>query len=78
MDLVEGFILKGKVTHTNETDEEDYRYDYSSRIRRSLYIGETLYTLSSKMIKMNDLFDLDEINKVSLPGDQGYYITGVR
>jgi len=72
LDLDNGFILKGKVTHRNETNETDYYYDYQSTIRRSLYMDDTLYTLSNRMIKMNDLDDLDEINKIELPYEEVY------
>jgi hypothetical protein len=62
-----GFNLKGRVTHY-ETDEAFdksgfyFRGDYS--IQRSLYISDVLYTLSQKMIKMNSLTDLAEINRL--------------
>ncbi len=44
-----------------------YPYDYESRIKRSLYIENVLYTVSGRIIKMNSLNDLSEINKVDLP-----------
>jgi uncharacterized secreted protein with C-terminal beta-propeller domain len=75
VDLDNGFVLKGKVTHENETinKTEYYYYDYQSQIRRSLYMDDVLYTLSGNMIKMNDLSDLREINKVELPIEQEIY-----
>lgn len=77
LDLENGFVLKGKVTHINETTTEDeygYYYDYFSQIRRSLYIDDVLYTVSSRMVKMNDLDNLDnEINKIELPQKDEYY-----
>ena len=75
LDLVDGFTLKGKITHRNETENETdyYYYDYMATIRRSLYMDNTLYTVSSKMVKMNDLIDLDEINKVELPYEEDVY-----
>ncbi len=70
LDLSNGFVLKGKTTHTEalpETPEKEYYYyDYSREIRRSLYIDNVLYTISQKMIKMNDLENLNEINKIDL------------
>ncbi|MFH0832862.1 MAG: beta-propeller domain-containing protein [Candidatus Aenigmatarchaeota archaeon] len=63
VDLVNGFTLKGKVTHSNQTND-GYYYDYSSQIRRSLYMDDVLYTISGSMIKMNDLNDMTELNKV--------------
>jgi len=71
VDLSNGFVLKGRITHENETiNKTDYYYDYQSQIRRSLYMDDVLYTLSGKMIKMNDLSDLSEINRVDLPVEQ--------
>jgi len=74
VDLTNGITLKGTITHSNETVEKNmYYYDYPYQIKRSLYIDNVLYTISSKMIKMNDLGDLDEINSVSLPYEQSVY-----
>jgi uncharacterized secreted protein with C-terminal beta-propeller domain len=74
LDLDNGFVLKGKITHENETvNRTDYYYDYQSEIRRSLYIDDTLYTISNKMIKANGLENLNEVNKIELPYEQGYY-----
>ena len=73
LDLVNGFGLKGRVTHLNDTEIAkmgDYWYSSGSQIRRSLYIGNTLYTLSNKMIKANSLADLSEISMVALPFEQ--------
>ncbi len=62
-----GFVLKGKITHRNDTGTTDnFYYDYEYEVRRSLYIGDVLYTISNKMIKMNDIGDLTEINRVVL------------
>lgn len=61
-----GFEVKGRITH-NEGKTNDYWNDPNA-VRRSLYIDDTLYTISNKMIKMNDLNNIDkEINKVELP-----------
>jgi uncharacterized secreted protein with C-terminal beta-propeller domain len=66
----EGFEYKGRITHL--TDEDmlklgDYWYFGSSgSITRSLYIGDVLYTISDKMVKMNDLNTLGEINSAIL------------
>jgi uncharacterized secreted protein with C-terminal beta-propeller domain len=77
LDLSNGFVLKGKITHVNETADTtkpEYYYDYLSQVRRSLYIGNVLYTVSGRMIKMNDLGNIDnEINKVELPQQEQYY-----
>ncbi|VVB61139.1 Beta propeller domain protein [uncultured archaeon] len=70
IDLTNGISLKGKITHQNATDSKNENYyDYNSQIKRSLYIDNVLYTISQKMIKMNALDNLDEINKVELPAE---------
>lgn len=66
-----GFELKGKVTHSDLVDTTDYPYYYYGgpySISRSLYMDDTLYTLSQKAIKANSLTDLTEISTVELPG----------
>ena len=65
----DGFTYRGNITHMTESEmsEKDtyWRwYDSNSYITRSLYIDEVLYTISNKMIKMNELYDLNEINSV--------------
>lgn len=56
----DGFSLKGKIMHSNSTG-----YDYSMS-SRSFYIGNILYTVSSNLIKMNELGDMHEINQIRL------------
>ncbi|MFH1420693.1 MAG: beta-propeller domain-containing protein [Candidatus Aenigmatarchaeota archaeon] len=85
VDLTDGFVLKGKITHTNATSgsgtENYYYYDWSRQIKRSLYMDDTLYTISNSMIKANSLADLSELGVVELPYSQSYgpyvYRTGV-
>ncbi|MFH0929526.1 MAG: beta-propeller domain-containing protein [Candidatus Aenigmatarchaeota archaeon] len=79
VDLTNGFVLKGTVTHVNETakEEKEWYYEWNSEVRRSLYIDDVLYTVSNKMVKANDLIDMSEINKVELPVEDVYgYIRG--
>jgi inhibitor of cysteine peptidase len=57
---VDGLTLKGKITHSNSTG-----YEYSTA-SRSFYIGDVLYTVSSNLIKMNDIKDMHEINELRL------------
>ncbi|GBE20578.1 beta propeller domain protein [archaeon BMS3Abin17] len=77
INLEDGFDLIERITHVTEEDElkRGYAYDYGTRIRRSLYMDNILYTISQKIIKANDLDDdLDEINSVELPStNNGYY-----
>jgi inhibitor of cysteine peptidase len=64
-----GFTLRGTVQHG--TDNRSYYWYGSSQneVKRSLYIGDTLYTLSSAKILANPL---NQINKtvatINLPG----------
>jgi len=74
LELENGFALKGKITHTKAPKKENgYYYDYASQIRRSLYIENVLYTISQRMVKMNGLDNLKEINKVELPFEENVY-----
>lgn len=61
--LENGFVLKGRITHSDET--ENY-YLYNSNIRRSLYIDNVLYTVSNKEIHANSLSDLSQIKVVKI------------
>ncbi len=64
-----GFALKGRITH----DDNATAYAYNSQIRRSLYIGDVLYTISGGLVKMNSLVDLAEINSVTFPVNEPVY-----
>jgi len=78
VNLADGITLKGKITHVNDTSKETPNYyDYNAQIRRSLYMGDVLYTVSPKMIKMNALDTLNEINQVELPFEEQNYYGGV-
>ena len=73
---VEGGIeLKGTITHDLEVEPEeeydpwdDYYYmgNYGNSIKRTLYIGDVMYTVSDNMVKMDDLETLEEINSITL------------
>ena len=68
--LSEKIVLKGRITHLrNDIDliKSGYYFSSSYAVKRSLYIGNVLYTISDKKIKMNNLQNLDEINEVELP-----------
>ncbi|HQN92251.1 MAG TPA: beta-propeller domain-containing protein, partial [Methanoculleus sp.] len=63
-----GFTLRGTVQHG--TGDGGYYYYGSSaaEVKRSLYIGDILYTMSSKQIKANPLGDLNTtIATIPLP-----------
>ncbi len=61
--LESGFVLKGKVAHSDFASPET-AWDYTNMVSRSLYIGDVLYTISEGQVKMNGLADLAEINSV--------------
>jgi uncharacterized secreted protein with C-terminal beta-propeller domain len=67
--LENGFDLKGRVTHYDNDDafkKSGYYWgDQGYNVRRSLYIGNVLYTVSNSMIKANLLSDLAEVNELS-------------
>lgn len=74
-----GFKVKGKITH-NEGDEEQNYYYYGSpnAVRRALYMDDALYTVSAIKIKANDLENIDnEIKEIKLPYEkESYYAYG--
>jgi len=71
----EGFDLKGRISHF-EGDEDEYGYWSSpSAVRRALYMDDVLYTISAKLLKMNDIETLEEINEVKLPYEENTYYT---
>jgi inhibitor of cysteine peptidase len=58
-----GFSERGRITHATEEDElkRGYYYSNNSLIRRSLYINDVLFTISSNSIKANNLNSLEEL-----------------
>ncbi|MFF2886558.1 beta-propeller domain-containing protein [Paenibacillus sp. NPDC057967] len=70
IDLEKGFRLRDRITHLS--DEEMlksgmYSYNYSKAVRRIMYAGDTLYTLSDAMLKANYLSDLKERGELLYP-----------
>ena len=59
--LEDGFVLLGNLTHASGGDEDLYANSWSLAVRRSLYIGEYLYTVSPSLVKVNALADLSEV-----------------
>jgi inhibitor of cysteine peptidase len=65
-----GIELRGRITHHKDGDfnQTDYYWHSSgSDVKRSLYIGNVLYTISDAKIKMNNLDSLEQINELGLP-----------
>ncbi len=69
LDTEKGFELKGMVSHVDDDSlkKSGYYYYSSYSVKRSLYIGNVLYTVSDGMIKANGLGDMEEVNKVKMP-----------
>ncbi len=66
IDLENGIALKGRITHQNESSSGGYWY-YNMNVRRALYIGDVLYTISDTRAMANSLADLGEISKLEIP-----------
>ncbi len=74
--IANGFSERGRITHVTSEDElkRGYYYDYSSAIKRSLYIENILYTISDRMLKANNLITLEELKSFTLnPAKNNYY-----
>jgi uncharacterized secreted protein with C-terminal beta-propeller domain len=83
--LEDGIVLKGTIAHVGSDENWPYKShdaftcvypwyyrDYS--VKRSLYIDNVLYTISDGLVKMNDLKDLNEINKIELHPTDGDWL----
>jgi uncharacterized secreted protein with C-terminal beta-propeller domain len=66
----EGIDLRGRVTHLEEESidllKSGFWFDSEYSVERSLYIEENLYTLSQKMIKINNLETLSQLAVIDL------------
>ncbi|HPX73063.1 MAG TPA: beta-propeller domain-containing protein, partial [Methanoregulaceae archaeon] len=63
-----GFTLRGTVQHGSGDSGYYYYGSSNSEVKRSLYIGDILYTMSAKQIKANPLGDLNTtIATIPLP-----------
>jgi uncharacterized secreted protein with C-terminal beta-propeller domain len=64
-----GFTLRGTVQHGTGDNGYYYYGSSASDVKRSLYIGNVLYTMSAKQIKANSLDDINTtIATIPLPG----------
>ncbi len=62
--------FRGKITHIEDETaflKSGYWFYSEYAVKRALYIGNVLYTISDKIIKMNDLASLKEIGRLALP-----------
>lgn len=70
IDLKNGFQLRGRISHLTDEDLKksgQYGYDYMKQVRRILYAGNTLYTMSEAMLKANDMGSLKEQGSLAYP-----------
>lgn len=70
VDPVSGFTLQGRITHLSDDELKrapDHWYDYSKTVRRIVYIGDTLYTLSNYEIQAHGMNDLAKTGSLLLP-----------
>jgi len=68
--LTEKIVLKGRITHlesSNDLLKSGYYFSSPYAVKRVLYIGNVLYTISDRKIKMNSIQTLEEIIEVELP-----------
>ena len=64
----DGIEYRGGITHLEDgADLKSGYWEYSEYfVERTLYIGNVLYTVSDKLVKMNDLGSLDSLNEIEL------------
>ncbi|MFW5852684.1 MAG: beta-propeller domain-containing protein, partial [Nanoarchaeota archaeon] len=68
IDSEDGISMNGKISHLDEEDllKSGY-YLYSDKsILRSLFIGDSLYTISPQIVKANNFSDLSDISSLVL------------
>ena len=71
--------LRKAITHETKTeDDKNQRYGWygsSDYVKRSLFMDDTLYTISNKLIKASDLSteNVDEIDNLKLPFEEFNY-----
>ena len=64
----DGIEYRGGITHLEDgADLKSGYWSYSEYfVERAFYIGNVLYTVSDKLVKMNDLGSLDLLNEIEL------------
>lgn len=66
----DGIKLRGRITHEENLSDiikSGLYFDSPYSVKRAIYIEDTLYTISDKIMKMNSLETLRELNSVELP-----------
>jgi inhibitor of cysteine peptidase len=68
----DGFTVRGTVTHREK--DPSYYWGSSDAVRRSLYMGDTLYTISQRSIIITDLDEIAvKVKEVTLPYREATY-----
>jgi uncharacterized secreted protein with C-terminal beta-propeller domain len=70
---LDGFKLKGKISHLDDFEEPNYYWGSPGAVRRSLFMDDVLYTISAKKVIMNDLSNISEIKSIDLPFSKNLY-----
>ena len=68
-----GFKLKGKISHFDDFEEQYYYWGSPGAVRRSLFMDDVLYTISARKVMMSDLKDISGINSIDLPFSKNLY-----
>lgn len=65
-----GIFLRGRVTHIDNSDDlakSGFYFESEYSVKRALYIGNLLYSISEKKIMINELTALKQVNEIELP-----------
>lgn len=75
--LQDGFTLRGTVTHASQDDllKSGEYFRSQSSVKRSLYMGSYLYTLSDQYVKANDLATVAPISSVQISNESSIWPT---
>lgn len=75
LNLENGFVERGRITHVDKDVDlrSGYYSDWEYQVQRSLFMDNTLYTVSQAKIKANDLTTLSEISSVEFPQKTGVF-----
>lgn len=66
IDLEDGFVKKGTITHELGSKGSGYSYRTVTHLLRGMYIEDNLYTVSERMIKINKLDTLEMIKEIDV------------
>ena len=69
-----GFKLKGKISHDEDNAVPNNRTPYGFDVKRCLYIGDNLYTVSDQFLKINKLENLDPLKMIPFQANADFRI----